>query len=67
VDHELRALTAARCGTRRAGEPWENDEGRLRRPTYGAKPVVGSVDFAALVGDGVDLLTFHVDVEIAAL
>jgi hypothetical protein len=33
---------------------------------YGAKPVVGSVDFA-LVGDGVDLLTFHVDVEIAPL
>ena len=33
---------------------------------YGAKPVVGSVDFA-LVGDGVDLLTFRVDVEIAPL
>ena len=33
---------------------------------YGAKPVVGSVDFA-LVGDGVELLTFRVDVEIAPL
>jgi hypothetical protein len=31
---------------------------------YGAKPVVGSVDFA-LVGDGFDLATVHVDVEIA--
>ena len=33
---------------------------------YGAKPVVGSVDFA-LVGDGFDLATVHVDVEIAPL
>jgi hypothetical protein len=32
----------------------------------GAKPVVGSVDFA-LVGDGFDLTTVHVDVEIAPL
>ena len=31
---------------------------------YGTKPVVGSVDFA-LVGDGFDLATVHVDVEIA--
>ena len=31
---------------------------------YGTKPVVGSVDFA-LVGDGFDLDTFSVDVEIA--
>ena len=33
---------------------------------YGAKPMVGSVDFA-LVGDGFDLATVHVDVEIAPL
>jgi hypothetical protein len=33
---------------------------------YGTKPVVGSVDFA-LVGDGFDLATVHVDVEIAPL
>jgi hypothetical protein len=33
---------------------------------YGAKPVDGSVDFA-LVGDGFDLATVHVDVEIAPL
>jgi hypothetical protein len=33
---------------------------------YGAKPVVGSVEFE-LVGDGFDLATVHVDVEIAPL
>ncbi len=33
---------------------------------YGEKPVVGSVDFA-VVGDGFDLGTVHVDVEIAPL
>jgi hypothetical protein len=33
---------------------------------YGTKPIVGSVEFA-LVGDGFDLATVHVDVEIAPL
>jgi hypothetical protein len=39
---------------------------RYDTSAYGTKPVVGSVDFA-LVGDGFDLATIHVDVEIAPL
>jgi hypothetical protein len=39
---------------------------RLLTGAYGTKPVVGSVDLA-LVGDGFDLATVHVDIEIAPL
>ena len=39
---------------------------RYDTSAYGAKPVVGSVELA-LVGDGFDLATVHVDVEIAPL
>ncbi len=51
---------------------WEDISSLTFQVTYdttaytGAKPVVGSVEFA-LVGDGFDLATFRIDVEIAPL